>query len=135
MRERCPDARVKCTARLSGYKLTFPRHSKNRNGGVASIQKCDDSEVWGIVFILSEADEKNLDRHEGVPFSYKKEIIEVVEMPGDLNLNVFTYIGNPQAGVFNPSEFYLSLIIEGLKARKEVPQEYIRFVENVSTST
>lgn len=43
----------------------------------------ESDEVWGLVYSLSPWDEKKLDRNEGVPFAYTKEMLVVNFWPLD----------------------------------------------------
>ncbi|KAK3330673.1 hypothetical protein B0H66DRAFT_71653 [Apodospora peruviana] len=49
-----------------------PQNSTNNNKDEEEAE-----EVWGLVYALSEADEKQLDVNEGVPFAYEKRVLEV----------------------------------------------------------
>ncbi|KAF8660613.1 hypothetical protein AX16_001592 [Volvariella volvacea WC 439] len=54
--------------------------------GYANVIENDDDLVYGSMFILTEEDERSLDRYEGVPHSYVKKILPV------------TYLGTEEIG-------------------------------------
>lgn len=134
MQERCPDSTFFCVAVLRDYKLHFPRYSQHRNGGVASIQQCEGSHVWGVVYKLSSEDELKLDIYEGVPRSYLKENINVEIAQSKSQLEAYTYIANIEEGTFYPSKTYLNIIISGLSSHPEVPKEYIHQLSEYLTN-
>ena len=63
---RCPDAEVAGTVQLSGYRLAF---RENGGGtGVATVLPEPDSFVDGVLWRISERDERRLDHYEGFPY-------------------------------------------------------------------
>ena len=60
MAGRCPESTTVQTARLEGYELAF-------RGGVLTILPKEDSHVDGLIWSISEQDERHLDRYEGFP--------------------------------------------------------------------
>lgn len=67
MTHRCPDAKIVGTTLLKDWKLVFKHY--------ADIEPCKDSEVPVLIWEISEADEKRLDKYEGVPKSYVKKYL------------------------------------------------------------
>ncbi len=65
MKIRCPSSELISKGSLSGYRLTFNRYSSGWGGGVADVIQGKGSEVWGLVFELSNSDLKRLDSYEG----------------------------------------------------------------------
>ncbi len=65
MKRRCPSSKLISKGSLSGYRLTFNRYSSGWGGGVADVIQDQSSEVWGLVFKLSDTDLERLDRYEG----------------------------------------------------------------------
>ena len=47
---------------LQGYQLVFLGHAGRWQGGVASIEEREDSDVWGVVWQLDLRDRDSLDR-------------------------------------------------------------------------
>ncbi|KAF1939976.1 hypothetical protein EJ02DRAFT_456427 [Clathrospora elynae] len=83
MRTRCPTSRYLGIARLNRYRWII-----NERGYANVVQKCEDQQgtaskpskyadvVFGLVYSLQEEDERRLDRNEGVPIAYTKEVLE-----------------------------------------------------------
>ena len=97
---RCPDAKVVGTGEIKDYELLF---RGNRNGAVATVPVL----IWEI----SPRDEFNLDRYEGYPRLYGKEMLEV-ELDGKREkMMAYTMTEGYAMGV--PSEHYLATIRTG----------------------
>ncbi len=125
---RCPGSKAVGRARLPDYRLAFTRYSSNRRGGVADIVPEPDAEVWGALYEVDEACLAALDEYEGVPRSYRREMIRVLD-DSRVEQEAVVYIAN-QTGAFAPSREYLALIIEGARDHG-LPEEYIRAIEQV----
>ena len=100
---RCPTASVVGTGKIIDYKLTFRR--------VATIEPNIKSEVPVAVWKIEDSDERALDRYEGYPTLYRKEMIDV-EMDNGEKVKAMVYImnyGNPAM----PYKEYLNTIIKG----------------------
>lgn len=111
MEFRCPGAQVVETVRLEGYRLAFCGRSSN---GVATILPDPESHVDGVLWRISEQDEKNLDYYEGWPRLYGKEPLRVTRTNGrSVEAMAYTmnapYRDNPAC----PSQGYLLGILEG----------------------
>lgn len=72
MRYRCPDAQVVGKAYLEDYQLLF---KGSKTGSYLTVESCKGSKVPLGIWLISDADERKLDRYEGYPtFYYKKTI-------------------------------------------------------------
>lgn len=130
MKERCPNSCKIGIAKLQDYALCFPRLSKKRQGGVASIKSESGATVWGVMFELSDDDVLKLNKREGyVPDrlesanSYNQIEIEVIAGNNHQPLGCFTYLATLQ-GEFRPSQEYMGTIISGAK-ENSLPEIYI----------
>jgi len=72
MAYRCPESEVVGLVRLDGYKLAF------RGAGFATILPCEGGSVEGVLWRISEVDERRLDRYEGYPRHYSKSTFTVL---------------------------------------------------------
>ena len=77
---RCPDAEVVDTVRLEGYRLAFCMNGGGN--GVATILPEEGSYVDGVLWRISERDERHLDHYEGFPYLYGKEPVVVIDQDG-----------------------------------------------------
>ena len=84
MSKRCPQSKKLGNARLLGYRWIISKR------GYANVVKADADAVEGVLFEISDSDERELDRFEGVSSgSYRKE-----------NLSVSTNTGHQVALVY-----------------------------------
>ena len=105
---RCPVAKVVGTGEIKDYELLF---RGNRNGAVATVEPKKGESVPVLIWEISPRDEFNLDRYEGYPRLYGKEILEV-EMDGKREkMMAYTMTEGYAMGV--PSEHYLATIRTG----------------------
>lgn len=137
MRERCPGFRADFRAPAEGWRLCFPRSSSVRHGGVASIERRQGENVWGVVYRLTRNDWKSLNKCEGFdpgrecPLnSYCWGDLEVRDESGRRH-TVGTYFANPQ-GDYRPSRGYLKLILCGAREHR-LPAEYLRALRRIAT--
>lgn len=119
MKERCPNHRFLGIAILNNYRFLIGER------GYATIARQDNSKVLGALYAISELDESNLDRKEGVSLGiYRKTKIEV--MFNDVPTNAMTYV-DERTSTGNASEIYAGKILRGAKER-DFPEEYQKFL-------
>jgi gamma-glutamylcyclotransferase (GGCT)/AIG2-like uncharacterized protein YtfP len=68
MTTRCPDSEPVARATLAGWTLTFR--------GVADIERREGDRVQGALWAISDRDLDRLDRYEGYPRMYDRELVE-----------------------------------------------------------
>lgn len=71
MKCRCPDAKPAAVTKIPNYHLLFRR-------GFLTIEPQQGSSVPVVVWKISDQDEKSLDRYEGYPKFYRKEIFPIL---------------------------------------------------------
>jgi len=96
MAMRCPTAKVVGTSTLKDWRLLFD--------GPASIERCEGYEVPVLIWDIQPEDERLLDRYEGYPSYYRKEMLEV-EVEGQ-KLEAMVYIMNTKKESMPPSYYY-----------------------------
>jgi len=109
MAMRCPKARLVGVGFVDGYKLNF-RGWPGR--GVATIEPTseDGARVPVVVWSLTKSDEAALDRYEGWPRLYRKELVSVQMEPDGREIEAMAYVmseGRPEA---RPSRLYFHCI-------------------------
>lgn len=88
MQFRCPESKLIGKGKLKNWRLMF---KGSLSGNYATIEREKNFEVPILLWKISKADEKNLDRYEGCPnFYYKKEI--EVEMDNGKKISAMAYI-------------------------------------------
>ena len=108
MKYRCPTAKVVGAGEVKGYELLFRGGSR---GAVATIEPLEGSSVPVLLWKIRPQDELALDRYEGYPNFYRKEMMEV-ELIGK-PVGAMVYIMNDGREFGAPSDFYLHTIAEG----------------------
>lgn len=111
MAYRCPDAKVVGRAVLKGWSLVF--------NGVATIVPKEDSIVPVGVWSISDRDEANLDRYEGYPRLYRKEmfVLKLKDADGNEKFeDAIVYVMNAgRRDRMPPSNVYYNTIKRGYK--------------------
>lgn len=111
MAHRCPTAKVVGTTTLKDYALLF----RGQHGGaVATVEPLKGASVPCLLWEITPADEVALDRYEGFPFLYRKEIVKV--KLGRKTVEVMVYIMNDGKPLNAPSCYYYNVILEGYKS-------------------
>ncbi|XP_034560349.1 gamma-glutamylcyclotransferase a [Notolabrus celidotus] len=130
-----PSATFLTTGRLKDYELNFglwEQHVENSwHGGVATIQSVPGSEVWGVIWTLSNENLSSLDKQEGVSqglYSPLEVLVETDEGP----MSCRTY----QMNNFHPcppSPQYKEVVCLGAE-QNGLPVEYLKRLDAVQTN-
>ena len=128
MQRRCPSTRFVSVASLKHYRFAIARHSRLRNCGTANIFPDSGSEVWGIVYDVSEPDLIILDGFED---GYRREWLSVRASGNNQNtLEALVYIAEKEDTVPLPNPEYKRLIIEGARLWN-IPESYCSMLEQI----
>lgn len=114
MSNRCPNSKVIGKEMLKGYELEFR--------GVATIVPNDKSEVPILIWEIDGRDERSLDRYEGFPNLYRKELFEI-EVDGEKK-ECMAYLMN-KGQISPPTSYYYSVINQGYEANG-MDKSYLR---------
>lgn len=113
MAVRCPNAKPVGTAVINGYQLLF---KGSKTGAYLTIEKSPGKVVPVGVWMVSEEDEKALDRYEGYPDFYYKRNARVKMLNEENKLQVieaFVYIMHEDREKATPTSYYLKTCIAG----------------------
>lgn len=105
MKRRSPDAKLLGTGLLENWRLMFKGESPH---SYATIEKWDGFSVPYVLWDISEADEKKLDRYEGYPKHYQKDTI-AIEYLGEKILAMF-YQKSEEQPVGAPNDHYVAVL-------------------------
>lgn len=108
---RCPTAKVVGVSEIKGYELLF---RGSRSSAVATVEPLAGSSVPVLLWKVRPKDELALDRYEGYPNFYRKELFPV-EL-GGRSVNAMVYVMNDGHPLGAPSDYYLNTILEGYKS-------------------
>lgn len=106
---RCPKAKIISSGMLEGWELIYRR---SYSGAYATIRKAPGKYVPVGLWKISAADERALDRYEGFPSFYQKQLVEVLVGNGR-KVTGMVYIMRPDARPGFPSETYIDTIYRG----------------------
>ena len=111
MAERCPTARPVGPAVLEDYQLLF---RGGHGGSVATVEPLKGKSAPCLLWEITQADEVALDRYEGFPYLYRKEMVKV--RLGKKKVETMVYIMNEGRPLGTPSCYYYSVILDGYKS-------------------
>lgn len=113
LERRCPAAKPIGPAVLHGYELRF--RGNYGGSGVATITPKQGSHVAGLLWELTPACERALDRYEGHPHLYEKQTVTVWDRGGQ-PFPVMAYVmGARFLEPAAPSNAYYNSILEGYR--------------------
>ena len=114
-------------ASLERFGLRFNKRSRLQEGaGHANIVVAFDEIVEGVLYELSGPEEIwKMDRFEGAPVQYGRDVVEVVTRDGGEQISAWTYFGNDAvlSDDLKPPRWYLSHLLAG---RPFLSADYLR---------
>lgn len=105
MELRCPTATIVGASEIKNYELLFR--------GVATVEPKEGASVPVLLWKIEPLDERALDRYEGWPYLYRKEMVDV-ELQGK-PVSAMVYLMNDVRSYDLPSDYYYRVIEEGYK--------------------
>ena len=108
MAVRCPQARVVGKAVLEGYELAFRR-------GVLTVLPKEGGRVNGLLWRVNAWDELTLDRYEGYPHLYTKELLPVQTDSGPQTVVAYVMTAPHCEKVQPPAATYLQTVLDGCR--------------------
>jgi gamma-glutamylcyclotransferase len=122
MRSRAGDIAEDRPGRLDNYELVF---NKRVRGGTAAanIRPAPGRVVLGVLYKISEASYRNLDRFEGAPIHYRRTQLDIVDSEGR-TVPADVYIATKVEKGLRPASYYLKTILDGA-AEHNLPPDYV----------
>ena len=108
MAVRCPMAQLVCRAVLEGYELAF-------RCGVLTILPKEGGRVNGLLWRINAWDELTLDRYEGYPHLYTKELLPVQTDSGPQTVVAYVMTAPYCEKVQPPAATYLQTVLDGCR--------------------
>ena len=108
MAVRCPQAGVVGKAVLEGYELAFRR-------GVLTILPKEGGRVNGLLWRINAWDELTLDRYEGYPHLYTKELLPVQTDSGSQTVVAYVMTAPYCERTQPPVATYLQTVLDGCR--------------------
>lgn len=109
MKKHCPKAKVIGNGELLGYKLTF----RGRNAGFVNVEVDDKENVPIVLWAITKECEMELDRYEGYPKFYKKEVVTIKTVDGEQTAMMYAMNKSYEGMPAMPSENYFEIIRQG----------------------
>ena len=122
MRSRGVEMAEERVGKLENYEILF---NKKARGGLAmaNIHPASGKTVYGVLYRISEAGLRSLDRFEGVPQHYRR--IEVTVTDGEGNrVPAQAFIATRVDKGLRPAPHYLQAILLGAEEH-QLPSEYV----------
>lgn len=139
MRLRCPSSTYEGVGCLQNYRwIINERGYANVVFSNASSSSSPPQEVYGLIYSLDPSDERSLDRNEGVPHVYGKEMINIqywsassdepVDLSSKLELkDMLVYVDHGRVEEGKPKQEYIHRMNEGIKdaLAAGIPKDYV----------
>lgn len=116
---------------LPGYRLQFNKKSTEDKSGKANVVSHEGSDVWGVLYSISDNDLNKLDKGEG---GYRRMRVQV-RLTDNTNTDAWLYVArrpNNDAGL-RPYTWYKQFIVEGAREHF-LPADYIATLENIDAT-
>ena len=129
MRSRGVEMAEERVGKLENYEILF--NKKARGGSAtANIHPAMGKTVYGVLYRISEAGLRSLDRFEGVPQHYRR--IEVTVTDGEGNrVPAQAFIATKVDKGLRPAPHYLQSILQGAEEHK-LPGEYVEVLKKIA---
>ena len=121
MHQRCPDAAGPQVAALADFRFAISAR------GIANILPFDGTQVYGVLWTVSERDLENLDRLEGIADGITRRQSLAVQSASGERVDAVVYMA-PDVATGPPKEGYLERILRGARIAR-LPEGYITELE------
>jgi len=127
MSRRCPHSPQQGTGWLDGWRLTFGGEDLGWEGALPTVVESAGSQVFVVLYELSEADEAALDQWDGATLDYyRKTKVRVRTLDGDVV--AWLYVVNDYEGGL-PSARHVGMMADAAEAAG-APSEYVAWLRS-----
>lgn len=127
MLDRCPHSPTRGTGWIQGWRLTFGGEEVGWEGSVATIVEDPFSQVFVLLYDVTEEDERRLDAIEmAIPGVYTKIHVRVDTLDGQVL--AWTYVLDDYEGGL-PSARYLGVMADAAE-KAGAPDDYVADLRN-----
>ena len=119
-------------ALLHGYRLVLNKLSRTDGSGKANVEPHRDSEVWGVLYVIPNADIRTLDDGEGSGY---RRIRLPVRTRDDGDTEAWVYVASrpDDDPALRPYTWYKRFLVEGAREHF-LPPEYIADLERIEAA-
>jgi gamma-glutamylcyclotransferase (GGCT)/AIG2-like uncharacterized protein YtfP len=122
MMDRCPHSPQRGTGWLEGWRLTFGGEDMGWEGALTTVVEDADDRVFVVLYDVSEPDEKELDRWDGVTLGYYGKVkVRVSTLDGDVL--AWLYVLDAYEGGL-PSARHVSILADAAETAG-APADYV----------
>jgi hypothetical protein len=116
-------------ALLVGYRLTFNKRSHRDGSGKANVESHEGSEVWGVLYVIPDADLRTLDDGEGGGYHRVQLPLRTVDYG---NTEAWVYLASRPSNdpALRPYTWYKRFLVEGAREHL-LPAGYIADLERI----
>jgi len=125
MSKRVPSANAVGRAKILNKRLVCNKKSKY-GSGKANLTDSPGDVVWGVLYEITDADLRKLDRFEG---DYRRVAVEVLNEQ-EHPIVVQTYVSGKLTTEPIPYDWYKALIVEGAREHR-LPEDYLKLLEGL----
>lgn len=113
---------------LGGHRLVFNKRSTDDGSGKANVEVSEGSDVWGVLYRISDADLEKLTKGEGGYHPVRLQVQVVQDTPCEM----WIYLAKkPNTSLrLRPYTWYKRFLTEGAREHC-LPAEYIAFLEGI----
>ena len=127
MHQRCPDAAGPQVAALADFRFAISAR------GIANILPFDGTQVYGVLWTVSERDLENLDKLEGIADGITRRQSLAVQAASGERVDAVVYLA-PDEATGPPKEGYLERVLRGARIAR-LPEGYITELEEWATKS
>ena len=114
MADRCPHSPQAGTGWLDGWRLTFGGEDIGWEGALATVVEHAGSQVFVVLYEISDSDERSLDRWDGATLGYYSKLrVRIATLDGDAL--AWLYVLNDYEGGL-PSARYIGIMADAAEA-------------------
>lgn len=119
------------SAVLPGHRLLFNKKSAKDDSGKANVAAHEGSEVWGVLYTISDGDLEKLDKGEG---GYRRERLSL-RLMDNTNADAWVYVARKPKNdpALRPYTWYKRFLVEGAREHA-LPSEYIVNLERIEAT-
>lgn len=114
------------SALLTGYRLLFNKPSTD-GSGKANVEQHGESQVWGVLYSIPDADLAVLDDGE---VGYRRVQLRVSTPDGTQHQAWVYFASQPSSAELRPYSWYKRFLVEGAREHT-LPPECIAVLENI----
>lgn len=116
---------------LPGHRLLFNKESTKDDSGKANVVAHEGSEVWGVLYAISDGDLEKLDKGEG---GYRRERLSL-RLMDNTNADAWVYVARKPKNdpALRPYTWYKRFLVEGAREHA-LPPEYIVNLERIEAT-